>query len=662
MSKDFDYIKELFDADDVRAPESLSEEKMLSMLKEADNSMTAQAGSADKGHDAEPARRSVRRRALKWAALAACAVIAVFGIPALYNSALFDPDTSVRGGELYTFKSESEINRLVRRLGRSTTLERFNMKGGGVTDIAVEESADFETNTLGDTGAAAPAGSDASHSETYLQVEDVDEADIVKTDGRYIYYVNDKKEVVILEASGGKTKKVSTIGSTGIENYIRDIYLKGDTLIAIGKVYNEDHGYTAVVSYDIKDRSKPTLISEFRQSGDDIVSSRMVGDFVYLVTNTYVYKEDNRLPMCTVDGEYRSIPVQDISCVPDPSYASYVILSAVDISSGKSGRSKTKAVFGASDDIYCNNHNLYVAVSEWDDSLRSESTRIVRASLDGLKIKFNGTCVVRGHIDNQFSMDEKEGYFRIATTSDRDGMDVNNLFILDDNLKETGSVTGFARNESIKAVRFIGSKAYVITYEAIDPLFIIDLADPANPRIEGEVKIDGFSTLLIPVPGDKLLGIGHATGDIGYGGEYASGLKLALFDISDPSEPRVIDSKEFKDMSSPAQETHLALTVNSEQGYFAIPYDVYSYDDLVMIEDGAEDAEDEADTEERSENEHGVLVFGTEKAIDIYDRHKLGNSQIMRSVFIDDFIYALDPYGYCESFRATPLRSSRVLP
>ena len=99
-------------------------------------------------------------------------------------------------------------------------------------------------------------------------------------------------------------------------------------------------------------------------------------------------------------------------------------------------------------------------------------------------------------------------------------------------------------------------------------------------------------------------------------------------------------------MSSPAQETHLALTVNSEQGYFAIPYDVYSYDDLVMIE----------------ENEHGVLVFGTEKAIDIYDRHKLGNSQIMRSVFIDDFIYALDSYGNCESFRATPLRSSRVLP
>ena len=90
-------------------------------------------------------------------------------------------------------------------------------------------------------------------------------------------------------------------------------------------------------------------------------------------------------------------------------------------------------------------------------------TRIVRAKLDGLKVKVEATAKVRGYVDSQFSMDERDGYFRIATTSQRAGMDVNNLYVLDSKLKETGKVTGFARNESITAVRFIGEKAYVIT-------------------------------------------------------------------------------------------------------------------------------------------------------------------------------------------------------
>ena len=158
---------------------------------------------------------------------------------------------------------------------------------------------------------------------------------------------------------------------------------------------------------------------------------------------------------------------------------------------------------------------------------------------------------------------------------ERGGIDVNNLFVLDPDLKEAGSVTGFARNESIKAVRYVGDKAYVITYEAIDPLFIIDLSDPEDPSIEGEVMIDGFSTLLVPVNEGRMLGIGHATGDNGYGGEYDSGLKLALFDISDPSHPAVLDSMEFKDMMSPAQSDHHALMVNAEAGYtHSVDYDI----------------------------------------------------------------------------------------
>jgi uncharacterized secreted protein with C-terminal beta-propeller domain len=226
-------------------------------------------------------------------------------------------------------------------------------------------------------------------------------------------------------------------------------------------------------------------------------------------------------------------------------------------------------------------------------------------------------------------------------------------------------VTGFARNESIKAVRYMGTKAYVITYEAIDPLFIIDLADPKDPRIEGEVKIDGFSTLLVPAGEGRLIGIGHATGDNGYGGEYDSGLKLALFDISDPSHPKVLDSKEYENMTSPAQSDHHALTVNQEEGWYAIPYDIYDYeaggDDVFIIED-AESSEDEGpsgdtdavETTEEPEDYHqaGVLVFSTEgDKIRTVDKHRIDASQLYRSVFIGDWIYALDARGVAGSFR-----------
>ena len=264
-------------------------------------------------------------------------------------------------------------------------------------------------------------------------------------------------------------------------------------------------------------------------------------------------------------------------------------------------------------------------------------------------------------------MNERDGYFYIATTGQRDGMDVNNLFVLDKSLKETGKVTGFARDESIRAVRYIADKAYVITYEAIDPLFVIDLSDPAKPHIEGEVKIDGFSTLLVPVSKDTLLGIGYATGDNGYGGEFAAGLKLALFDISNPSEPKVIDSKEFENMNSPAQDTHLALTVNSKEGWYAIPYEIYRYvepeplDGDDVIEDSEEgDAEveiiedDGATTDIFAEGdsyvENGVLVFSADGKIKVIDQHKLGKDFIYRSVYIDKYIYALNGDGEAASF------------
>lgn len=677
MKKDREYITELFDNDGIKAPDSLSEENMLAMLEKAEEKQAQESPAAGERKVFRPSR-SFMKRAM---ALAAAAVIAVFGISSLADIISRPPDTSEVDGELYTFGSEREIKQLLKSLNteRVGGIKYRNVFGGDADSGLIEyEAAPDESyssdsmagNSMaaGEVSSSKAAGS--AHSDTYLQVEGIDEADIVKTDGKYIYYVNTDKEVVILSADNGKTEKVSVIGYSGVENYIDDIYLSGDRLITVGRYYKDDsdESSSGIVVYDISDRSKPKELYDFSQTGI-ILSSRMVGDYVYLVTNDYVYKGGRALPYCGGTDSLSGMKPSDICCLPDPKAPSYLVLSAVDVSTGTKGKTVTKAILGAGDTIYCNDHNLYSVTTEWDEKDGTTYTRIVRAALDGADVKFNATARVRGYVDSQFSMDEKDGYFRIATTSERGGMDVNNLFVLDKSLREAGKVTGFARNESIKAVRFMGDKAYVITYEAIDPLFIIDLADPENPVIEGEVMIDGFSTLLIPVGDGRLLGIGHATGDNGYGGEFDSGLKLALFDISDPSHPKVLDSKEFEDMTSFAQNDHHALMVNNEAGYFAIPYDIYRYDDEpfpleddVIIEDDAlagdaevyddsEDDIDETEPEESDTHEAGILVFKADDSIGAVDQHALGSSELFRSVYIGDWIYALDAKGNVQSFK-----------
>lgn len=664
MNNDRDYIKELFDSDGIRAPESLSEDNMMAMLTAAESDPlkgAADARPASAGRDCREKRRARGSfTAKKFTAIAATVLVALFGVAGFAKMLVTPPDTAVSDGELYTFKSEREIKLLIRSLDSSGGLGIRKNDPVIIEEYGGEDLADAPTVDA-ETAPGSVDGKSPSFSETYLQVDDVDEADIIKTDGKYIYYVNVNKEVVILSAENGKTKKVATVGSSGIENYIDDIYIKGDRLITVGTVYREDsdEGSSGIVVYDISDRSKPKVLYDFNQTGY-ILSSRMVGNIVYLVTNDYVNNGGRIVPMCGRSGGMEPLEASDICCMPEPLSSSYIVLSAVDISSGDENETATKAVFGASSDIYCNDHNIYMASSEWDRETGATYTRVARASLDGLRVKFNGTARVRGYVKDQFSMNERDGYFMIATTSERGGIDVNNLFVLDEDMNEAGKVSGFARNESIKAVRFIGDRAYVITYEQIDPLFIIDLSDPADPRIEGEVKIEGFSSLLIPVSGDRLLGIGYATADNGNGGQYEDGLKLALFDISDPSDPKVLDSKEFPGMSSFAQTDHHALLVNSEAGYFAFPYEIWLWEDDPSLtpDDVIEDAEEPVDVEEedsdgpREYHEIGVLVFKAGDSISNIDKHALdGYETLYRSVYIGDWIYALDGYGSVQSFK-----------
>ncbi len=532
---DFDYIKNRFDNDELKAPEDLSPEQMMAMLDE-------RASEPQKGEGRKRGNRAfLRSRKFRAGlSLAACLLLVVISVPRLMGP----PDTSMTEEGYRTYESYDELKRLVRSIRPEQSISFFHGNGSMLVeeDMAVYEEA---AGTMSDAAPAASADGGAakteSASETYHQVEGVDEADKIKTDGKYIYLVTGEGDIRILRADKGETKKVAEISQFESDGTFYQIYLSGSRLIAVGSVYDDEESKTAVTTYDISDPENPEQIYQFLQSGY-LVSSRLTDGIVYLVTNDNVAYLDRYVPYVTNDGRYEKVAVSDICVFPEPQRASYAVVSAINVSSGRKMSSKTKAILGCSNDIYCNTEHLYLADSGWQTDAGGGQyvTRLLRVDLNGGQLKFSVNGKVRGYIDNQFSMDEKDGYFRVATTSSRNGRDVNNLYVLDDELKQVGSVTGFARDEHIESVRFIGDKAYVITYERTDPLFILDLADPADPKIEGSVKISGFSSLLVPVDEKHLLGIGYATRENEWGGITTDGLKLALFDISDPAEPKVL--------------------------------------------------------------------------------------------------------------------------
>ena len=634
-NNDFDFIKEKLEGENINAPEALSEENVKARLEKGT--------SANNIIKFKPNNKRFFKSAVS---IAAAIVLVVVSLTVVnhYNNKVTDnnetPQSVQSGEDIIYFSNYDEIDALMKeRLEENSEYQYggFLRKNGAKSgDTAmVDESA----------GEGTPGNTSSSYSETYKQVDAVDEADIVKTDGEYIYVVqnDERSNVLIFSAKNGKTEKVATV-KLKEENWGKEIFISGNRLILVSTAdgYNEKNVFsssTIVSVYDISDKSNPKKEDEYSQSGY-YNSSRMIGDCIYIVSshmNFYYYK-DYTIPCATnAKGDYEELAPADICAVKNSESAGYTVIGALDVATGKKS-AQTKAVIGCVQDIYCSENNLYVAGVNYGyqtygyNGSYSPETTVVKFSFDKTDIKLAATGKVEGNINDQFSMDENAGYFRIATTTfTKDGKDINVLYILDEKLEQVGKVDGFAKNEHIEAVRFIGDMAYVITYERTDPLFIIDLSSPKEPKILGEVKISGFSSLLVPVDENTMLGIGYSTED-GEFGEAVSGLKLALFDISNPAQPKVLDAKEFENVDSPAQFSHKALVVNNEKGYFAIPISKF--------------------TETKTNN--GALVFNVKNgkiAIEKTFSTDKFEYQVDRCPFIGDFIYVVDAdSGIIDSF------------
>ncbi len=466
-------------------------------------------------------------------------------------------------------------------------------------------------------GAAVKSLDDSSFSSTNVQTAGVDEGDIIKTDGRYIYSLFENR-ITIVEANGGSMTKKTSFAPEG-EVYLSEMYVLGDRLLLIGTrseyetAQNEPtpdiaagsamkiapsgiwrpywgKTFTVFLVYDVSDRSAPRLERRVESEGSP-VSSRVSDGNVYFATSKYInamplgqeYKDGDILPAyldTNVSDSKRLIYPGDISICPGSSAANYLQVGSFAISGGELS---LDSYLGAGTQLYMSAESLYIAADASDGT--GQRTRFFRFEVDGPRLRYVASGDMAGYVLDQYSMDEFGGYFRVAATEWQSG---SRVVIFDGDMQLAGSLTGLAKDEQIKSVRFMGATGYVVTFRQIDPLFVIDLSDPKAPKVLGELKIPGFSQYLHPLEDGILVGFGRNIEDYFVKGEDGKdilkgqlddGMKISMFDVSDPENPREIHKVVYRGSAySEALNNPRALMCDPQRKLFAFPMDVYDFD------------------------------------------------------------------------------------
>ncbi len=450
---------------------------------------------------------------------------------------------------------------------------------GYIADAAKSASsaARLTPNALSDVGSEQYDIGD-EFSGTNIQVEGVDEADVVKTDGEYIYLVSGEKVHIVRAYPPREAELVSTINMDG---WVLDIFINGDKLavflcdedyriLQTGETTKESYyeELTTVRIYDVSDRASPTLDRNVT-AGGYYVSSRMIGDYVYVVTNqnAFLYGVNSSsvwLPSFSARGGSCEVEPTDIYYVNNTeSYYSYTNVLAFNVQDPDEEIGHETFLISSTSNLYASMDNFYLTSPYWfeEDDRGWEATMVYKINVDGSSIEYVAEGSVPGRVLNQFSMDEHEGYFRIATTSghvSRGGGDAsNNVYVLNSTMGIAGRLEGLAPGERIYSARFMGGRCYLVTFKKVDPLFVIDLSDPEEPRVLGKLKIPGYSDYLHPYDEDHLIGLGKETVEA-EGGDFAwyQGIKISLFDVSDVSNPRELAKYEIGDRGTDSQALH----------------------------------------------------------------------------------------------------------
>ncbi len=582
--------------------------------KPSENSIERLKGAMAMPNNKQPTRKN---GVAVWAALAACAVIAV-AVAVPFGMNHFKKDSEPAAASPVPVQSSktmsySEIYDVVSKLASNDFYYAKGATRFAAAPESVTAAAQDSTQTL----------NTQDYSDTNVQVAGVQESDIVKTDGKYIYSISGKK-IYIISAADGRMSKVSELSCYDYDEYGQqkgyafEMYITGNRLAVLKNYYDYSYkdtvtgspaakGYfmpprftkarTGVEIYDISDRASPIFLTSYSQSGS-YVSSRMINDYVYLVTNEGLYsmvKDDptTYIPM-VYSGDKGSLLSPEnihITIGPEDGYpAQYLVVSGIDAAKGE--LISTKSVLGYGNSVYSSLNNLYIAsYSQYkNDNAYTDATRILRFSINNGIIELKSEGIVNGSLLNQFSMDEYNDVLRVVTTvnsvsaKSSDGMIsksymYNCLYTLDLSLKTIGKTEGLASGERVYSARFVGDTGYFVTFRQVDPLFTVDLSDPQKPEVLSELKIPGFSQYLHPYGEGLLFGLGRNADEKSGKADF---LKLSMFDTSDPGNvteaaKAIIDGVYYSEASS----NHKAILIDKDKNIIAFPADgkyyIYSY-------------------------------------------------------------------------------------
>ncbi|MGD6934558.1 MAG: beta-propeller domain-containing protein [Candidatus Bathyarchaeia archaeon] len=452
----------------------------------------------------------------------------------------------------------------------------------------------------GPAGVIATSGT-PEHSTTNVQVTGVDEADTVKTDGKYIYtlnvnYTTEPSNIIqIVKADQSNPQAVGQIAFNSSAS-IAGMYLSenGNKLAVLGSNYNYYYYFPVTIEsgrvglaydyfannvnsfiyvYDVSNKASPVLTRNLTLSGS-YFNSRMIGNYIYTVVSQPAYANNDTviLPQIATDTVTKDIAPTAIYYTDiQDSYFTYNTFAGLNINNDNEQPTDMTILMGGSSCMYVSTENMYVTFPD----NTGESTEIYRVAINGANLTFEAKGIVPGYVLNQYSMDEYNNYFRVATTVstgswvNRDQH--NNLYVLNMDLNVVGQIENLAQGERIYSTRFAGDKAYLVTFKQVDPFFVLDLKNPTAPKVAGELKIPGYSSYLHPYNENYVIGIGKENNTV----------KLSLFDVTDMSNPTEVAKYIIGENADYAESTALyepkAFLFDLQKQILVIPVSITNY-------------------------------------------------------------------------------------
>lgn len=612
-----DHEKEILDkikqsTEKTPVPESLAPDQIMKMLEEHNRTQASRH---------IPKKHGFSRGHRMRGGLIAAALILVVGIGAHIRQQNLSSDSATS-----STKGSSSIGTSSGKLASSDTLETAtdydevytylqsyqdeldSSSVTGSTDSGIvmysnETASSARTDSSSSSSDSATASAravDTSFSDTNVRTEGVGEADIVKTDGSYLYTLKaNSQEISIVDIRSDQMKVVSGISLN--ENFqASEFYLSDQKLFVLGNMQNTQvdsdsktlyrGSCTRIQTYDLADINNPKSIGTVDQSGY-YRTSRFKDGYLYVFSDYYIYdtitKKDYPSYVPLVGDNL--LKQSDIYLPTNHAADQYLVVSSVSASSPDEAADQ-KAVMSENGEVYVSENNIYIYEyansSILADNLAAKNQTILR-KLSYNKGKLSGSAQgkVKGYLNDSFSIDEYDNTLRLVTTVTHNvgsSSQSNSVYVLDADLKTIGKIEDLAKNEQVYSARFLGDTGYFVTYEQTDPLFSVDFSDPENPKILGKLKIPGFSEYLHFYSDNLLLGIGMDTDENGI----TNGVKISMFDISDPSDVKevskyTLDQYYYSDVFS----DYRAALVDPEKNLIGFPlsgsanqYVILSYD------------------------------------------------------------------------------------